>query len=324
MDRRTFISIATCTAIVGGSSIAHAQQQTRPVIGYVDNENDNPERLAAFTRGLAELGYVQDKNIGIAFRRAKLDSDYATLIEELVSLKVQIVVAGNGPSAVAASKITHTIPIVICAVNDPVRLGLVKSLEHPGTNVTGTTMFAPQLIAERLQIIRSIVSGLDKVAVLANGSNANNAPQVELLNGAARAVGIRIESLDVRVPSDIEPAITRAAAGGAKALFNCVDNFINSQRLVIAKLAAAYKVPAIYTDFEYVAAGGLMALGPGHLEGFYGAARYVDSILRGANPADLPIAGPTRYTLSVSRSALRDLGLTLPGDIAARVEDWQP
>jgi putative ABC transport system substrate-binding protein len=298
--------------------------QTLPVLGYVDNEKDNPERLAAFRQGLSELGYLEGKNIIITFRHAKLDRDYSSLVTELVGLKVNIILAGNAPAAVAASNATRTISIVMGAVNDPVRLGLINSLEHPGTNVTGTTMFAPQLIDERLQIIRSIVPAIDKVAMLINGNNANNSSQFELLKSAAEAVGIQAQALDVRTPSDIEPAIAKAMESGAKVLFNCVDNFINSQRFTIAKLAATNKLPVIYTDFEYVVAGGLMSLGPGHLEGFHGAAKYVDMILRGADPADLPIARPTQFTFSVSRGALNYLGLTLPSDISAQVNDWRP
>jgi putative ABC transport system substrate-binding protein len=294
------------------------------VVGYVDNAADNPERLEAFRRGLSELGYLEGKDITITFRHAKLDRDYASLVKELVDLRARLILAANAPAAVAASEATRTIPIVVAAVNDPVRLGLVNSLEHPGTNVTGTTMFAPQLIAQRLEIIRRAVPVIHKVAMLVNGNNANNSAQFELLKSSAEAVGIEAEALDVRVPPDIEPAVARAVASGVKALFNSVDNFINSQRFAIAKLAVANKLPAIYTDFEYVAAGGLMSLGPGHLEGFHGAARYVDLILRGANPAELAIAGPTQFTFSVSRAALSDLGLTLPSDVSSRVNDWRP
>ena len=314
----------TALTLLVALPIVASVAQTLPVLGYVDNEKDNPERLEAFKQGLSELGYLEGRNITVTFRHAKLDRDYASLVTELVDLKVTIILAANAPAAVAASKASHTIPIVMGAVNDPVRLGLINSLEHPGTNVTGTTMFAPQLIGERLQIIRSVVPGIDKVAMLVNGNNANNLAQFELLKSSADAVGIQAQALDVRTPQDIEPAIATATASGAKALFNAVDNFINSQRFTIAKLAAANKLPVIYTDFEYVAAGGLMSLGPGHLEGFHGAAKYVDLILRGAQPGELPVAGPTQFTFSVSRAALRHIGLTLPSAVDQRVDDWRP
>ena len=174
------------------------------------------------------------------------------------------------------------------AVNDPVGLGLVKSLEHPGTNVTGTTICAPQLIGERLRILRRLVPNLDKVSMVLNGNNANNAAQFDFVRSEACSLGIEVQALDIRKPEDVELAFDKAITFGAKALVNGVDSFINSRRFALATGAAKHKLPIIYTDVEYVLAGGLMALGPGHHEGYYGAARYVDKILRGANPADLP------------------------------------
>jgi putative ABC transport system substrate-binding protein len=208
------------------------------------------------------------------------------------------------------------------AVFDPVGVGVVKSLEHPRTNVTGTTMYAPQLIGERLRILKDIVPDLDKVAMVLNGNNANNAAQFELLRSEARGTGIEVLSLDIRKPEDVEAAFDKAAAFGAKALVNAVDSFVNSRRFALAAGAAKRKLPVLYTDEEYVLAGGLMALGPGHYEGYYGAARYVNEILRGANPAELPIAGPTQFTLSVNRAALGKLGLSLPSDLSGRVDEW--
>jgi putative ABC transport system substrate-binding protein len=211
---------------------------------------------------------------------------------------------------------------VLLAVNDPVGLGLVKSLEWPGTNVTGTATYAPQLIGERLRILKQIVPTLDKIAMVMNGNNLNNAAQLERVRLEARGLNIQVLGLDLRKPEDVEPALDRAVAFGAKAFLNGVDSFINSQRFALAAQAEKHKLPAIYTDTEYVMAGGVMALGPGHLEGYYGAAKYVDKILRGANPAELPIAGSTQFTFTVRRSALAKLGLTLPAEITARVDEW--
>lgn len=311
-------------ALLVGCAVNPGTLQKTPVLGYLNNQNDRVDRLEAFTKGLAELGYVEGKNIRIEFRRAKLDSEYAALAADLIDRKVDLILVGNAPAAVAAHKATKTVPIVMGAVNDPVRLGLVNSLEHPGTNVTGTTMFAPQLIAERVRLLKATVPGLSRVAMIANGSNANNAAQFQLLKSGAEEVGIAAYLLDARTPPDIAPAFEKATALHVGGLFNGVDNFINSQRFALAKLAAQYKLPFFYTDEEYVLAGGLMALGPGHLEGFHGAASYVDKILRGASPSDLAVAGPTHFTLSVSRSALRNMDLRLPVEVEARVTDWQP
>jgi putative tryptophan/tyrosine transport system substrate-binding protein len=302
--------------------VTDAAAQTTPVMGYVAAKNANPKRLEVFKQGLTELGYVDGKNIRIEYREAVLDAEYHGVVGELVNLKVDIILAANVAATVAAAKATSSIPIVMLAVFDPVGIGVVKSLERPGTNVTGTTMYTPQLIGERLRILKRIVPNLDKVAIALNGNNANNAAQFELLRLEGQKLGIDVQSLDIRKPEDVDAAFDKALAFGAKALLNAVDTFINSRRFALAAGAAKHKLPFVYSDVEYVMAGGLMALGPGHYEGYFGAARYADRILRGANPADLPIAGPTQFTMSANRTALTKLGLSLPSDLSARVDEW--
>jgi len=298
--------------------------QSLPVVGYVANATANAERLEIFKRGLADAGYADGDNISIEYRQAKLDGEYADVMSELVARGVAVILAANAPAAVAAAKATRTMPIVLAAVNDPVGLGLVNSLEHPGTNVTGTTNYAPQLIAERLRILKHVMPALTKVSMLANGNNANNKAQILLLNAEAQSLGVEVQLLDVRTAADIPLALARAVSFGTQGLFNCVDSFINSQRFATAQLTARHKIPSILTDREYVLAGGLMSLGIGHQEGYYGAADYVVRILRGAKPGDLPVALSTEFVLSVSRSAASNLGLTLPEEINARVNEWLP
>jgi putative ABC transport system substrate-binding protein len=309
-------------ALLGVVQVTDAAAQTTPVMGYVAAKNANPKRLEVFKQGLTELGYVEGENIRIEYREAVLDAEYHGVVGELVNLKVDIILAANVAATVAAAKATSSIPIVMLAVFDPVGIGVVKSLERPGTNVTGTTMYAPQLIAERLRILKRIVPNLDKVAIALNGNNANNAAQFELLRLEGQKLGIDVQSLDIRKPEDVDAAFDKALAFGAKALLNAVDTFINSRRFALAAGAAKHKLPFVYSDVEYVMAGGLMALGPGHYEGYFGAAKYADRILRGANPADLPIAGPTQFTMSANRTALTKLGLSLPSDLSARVDEW--
>jgi putative ABC transport system substrate-binding protein len=298
--------------------------QSLPVIGYVANATANAERLEIFKRGLADAGYADGDNISIEYRQAELDGEYADVMSELVARGVAVILAANAPAAVAAAKATRTMPIVLAAVNDPVGLGLVNSLEHPGTNVTGTTNYAPQLIAERLRILKHVMPALTKVSMLANGNNANNKAQILLLNAEAQSLGVEVQLLDVRTAADIPLALARAVSFGTQGLFNCVDSFINSQRFATAQLTARHKIPSILTDREYVLAGGLMSLGGGHQEGYYRAADYVVRILRGAKPGDLPVALSTEFVLSVSRSAASNLGLTLPEEINARVNEWLP
>ncbi|MGB8617056.1 MAG: ABC transporter substrate-binding protein, partial [Pseudolabrys sp.] len=310
--RPIWVSVCLAFLLIGANSEIAAQPVS--ILGYAANKITDPKRLDAFKRGLTELGYSEGKNIRIDYREGVLDADYQQLMTEFVAAKVKIILAANAPVAVAAGRATSTIPIVLLAVNDPVGLGLVKSLERPDTNVTGTTMYAPQLIGERLRILKTIIPDLDKIAMAMNGNNLNNASQVELVRSEARGLGIEVLALDLQKPEEVEPAFDRAMTFGAKAFVNGVDSFINSRRFALAAQAEKHKLPAIYTDTEYVVAGGLMALGPGHLEGYYGAAKYVDKILRGSNPRDLSIAGPTQFTFAVRRSALAKLGLELPPD----------
>ena len=302
--------------------VAPTKAEPIPTLAYVAAKNANPKRLDIFKKGLAELGYAEGKNIRIEYREAVLDADYIDEVAKLVENKVDLILAANVAATRAAARATKTIPIVMMAVFDPVGIGVVKSLERPGTNVTGTTMYAPQLIGERLRILQRLSPRLDKIAMALNGQNPNNAAQLELLRSEAQKLGIAVDQLDIRKPEDVDAAFDKALAFGAKGLVNAVDTFINSRRFTLAAGAAKHKLPFVFSDVEYVMAGGLMALGPGHYEGYYGAAKYVDKILHGANPADLPIAGPTEFTMSANRTALRNLGLSLPSDLAARVNEW--
>lgn len=310
--------------LVVGNLVPAIAQERIPVMGFVANYNAEPARLAILKQGLHDLGYHEGKNIKIEYRASRLDKEYFDVVSEFIGLKVDLILAGNAPATIAASRSTSTIPIVMAAVNDPVGLGAVRSLEKPGTNVTGTTIYAPQLISERLNILKRLVPKLDKVAMVLNGGNPNNQQQFALLKREAEALGLQAQFVDIRKPEDVALRIAEARAFGAGALLNGVDSFVNSQRFAIAKFALEHKLPCFYTDKEYVVAGGLISLGPGHQEGYYGAAQYVHAILKGAKPADLPIASPTQFTLSVSKSALEKYAIVLPDDIKGRVTEWLP
>ena len=225
-------------AVLLGLPVSASVAQSVPILGYVAAKNANPERLEVFKRGLTELGYVEGKNIRIDYREAVLDGEYNNVMADLIDHRVSIILAANVAAAVAAAKATTSIPIVMLAVNDPVGLGLVKSLEHPGTNVTGTTMYAPQLIGVRLQILKRLVPNLEKVSMVLNGNNANNAAQFELVRSEAHGLSIEVQALDIRKPDDVEPAFDKAMTFGAMALVNAVDSFINSRRFALAAGAA--------------------------------------------------------------------------------------
>jgi putative tryptophan/tyrosine transport system substrate-binding protein len=304
------------------AATSHASAQTVPVIGYVAAKNADPKRLEVFGQGLAELGYIEGKNLRIEHREAVVDEEYDAVMAELVGRKPDMILAANVAATVAAAKATSTIPIVMLAVFDPIGIGVVKTLERPGTNVTGTTTYAPQLIGERLRILKRIVPNLDKVAMVLNGNNANNAAQFNLLRSKVQKLGIAVLSLDIRKPEDVDAAFNKALAFGAEGLLNAVDTFINSRRFELSAGAAKYKLPFVYSDVEYVLAGGLIALGPGHYEGYHDAAKYVDRILHGANPGDLPIERPTQFTMSANRTAVTRLGLSLPSDLVDQISEW--
>jgi ABC-type uncharacterized transport system substrate-binding protein len=263
-------------ALLAMAATSHASAQTVPVIGYVAAKNADPKRLEVFGQGLAELGYIEGKNLRIEHREAVVDEEYDAVMAELVGRKPDMILAANVAATVAAAKATSTIPIVMLAVFDPIGIGVVKTLERPGTNVTGTTTYAPQLIGERLRILKRIVPNLDKVAMVLNGNNANNAVQFNLLRSKVQKLGIAVLSLDIRKPEDVDAAFNKALAFGAEGLLNAVDTFINSRRFELSAGAAKYKLPFVYSDVEYVLAGGLIALGPGHYEGYHDAAKYVD------------------------------------------------
>ena len=318
---RLFISIAIAGLLVV-LHVTNLAAQALPVLGYVAAKNANLKRLDVLRQGLTESGLVENKTIKIEHREAVLDVEYHAVMADLVSRKVDIILAANVAATVAAAKATTSIPVVMLAVFDPVGIGVVKSLESPGTNVTGTTMYAPRLVAERLRILRSIVPSLDKVAMALNGNNINNTSQFKLLEAEARNLGVSVSALDIRKPEDVDPAFDKALAFGANGLTNAVDTFINSRRFALAAGAAKHRLPFVYSDVEYVMAGGLLALGPGHYEGYYGAAKYVAKILKGAKPSELAIEGPTQFTMSANRSALSKLGLVLPPELVARVNEW--
>lgn len=302
--------------------IGWASAETTPVLAYVAAKNANPKRLDVFKKGLAELGYAEGKNIRIEYREAVLDTEYRAIMVDLLDRKVDVILAANVAATRAAAQATRTVPIVMLAVFDPVGIGVVKSLDRPGTNVTGTTMYAPQLIGERLRILTRLVPRLERVAMALNGQNPNNAAQFALLRSEAQKLGIAVEELDIRKPEDVDAAFAKALAFGAQGLVNAVDTFINSRRSALAAGATKHRLPFVFSDVEYVMAGGLIALGPGHYEGYYGAAKYVDKILHGANPADLPIDGPTEFTMSSNRTALKQIDMSLPPDLAAKVDEW--
>jgi putative ABC transport system substrate-binding protein len=280
-----------------------------------------PPGAVALQLRLLELGYVEGQNIAFEYRSAenKLER-LPDLAAELVRLKVDIIYATVTPAAQAAKNATKTIPIVFSASSDPVGFGLVASLARPGGNVTGMSNAGPDLSGKRLELLKEVVPGVSRVAVLWNSANAVIAHQVKETEAAAKVLGIQLQVVGVRGPDDIEGALAVSARGRVGALIVLADFLTVYHRGRIADLAAKNRLPAIYELREFVAAGGLMAYGPSLPDMGRRAAIYVDKILKGAKPADLPVEQPTKFELVINMKTAKALGLTIPQSVLLRAD----
>ncbi len=276
--------------------------------------------LEAFRQGLRELGYVEGQNIAIEFRSAEGKWErLPDLAAELVRLKVDVIVV-NTPAALAAKQATRTIPIVMAVSSDPVGDGLVASLARPGGNVTGSSMMAPELGGKRLQLLKEVVPRASRVAVLSNPTLPYTGRVVREIRAAARVLGVRLQSLEIRAPEDIDRAFEAAIRGRASALMVVDDPLMFVHRARILALASKSRLPAIYPWRDPVDAGGLMSYAANLADSFRRAATYVDKILKGAKPADLPVEQPTRFELVINMKTAKALGLTFPQSILIRAD----
>ena len=306
-------------------SLAQAQQPTKiPRIGYLDGAfpSTNAARIDAFRQGLHELGYVEGKNIVIEYRHAegKLDR-LPALAAELVRLKVEVLVmGGGGASTVSGKEATKTIPIVMVAAIDPVGQGFVTSLARPGGNVTGLSTLSPEISGKRLELLKEIVPKLSRVAVLGTSTGTATALSLKEVEPAAGALGVKLQFLDVLAPKDVEPAFRAASKGRAEGVLVLTGPVINLQRKQIAELAAKNRLPAIYPFPDYVEAGGLMSYSANIVDLYRRAATYVDKILKGAKPADLPVEQPVKFELIINLKAAKQIGLTIPPNVLARAD----
>ena len=281
----------------------------------------------AFRQQLRELGYVEGQNIVIEYRaaggRAERLPDFAA---ELVRLKVDVIVAGGTLGPLAAKHATGTIPIVLAAAGDPVGTGLVASLAKPGGNVTGLSNLSRDLTAKRLQVLKEIVPGLSRVAVLWNAANIVSALHIPEVEAAARTLGLQVQSLEVRGPEDVENTLLErkllpaAISGGAGALFLVDDPLVMAYRMRIADFAVQNRLPATAIYENFAEAGGLMTFGASLADLYRRAAIFVDKILKGAKPADLPVEQPTKFELVINLKTAKALGLTIPQSVLARAD----
>jgi putative ABC transport system substrate-binding protein len=306
---------------------AEAQQAAKvPRIGYLSlNLASNPPTREAFRQGLRDLGYVEGRNVVIEYRDAegKLER-LPALAAELVALKVDVIVAAAGTlGALAAQQATRTLPIVFIAVGDPVTSGLVTSLARPGGNVTGLSLLFPELVGKLLEQLTQAVPGISRVAVLLQPGAVPERTEKDLVKRAevaARALGVRVQFVEARGPEDFDRAfsdMTRARAGAVTVL--STPMFVSGRRRLV-DLAAKNRLPTMFSFREYVDAGGLMSYGPNVPDMFRQAATYVDKILKGTKPADLPVEQPTKFELVINLKTAKALGLTIPQSVLGRAD----
>jgi putative ABC transport system substrate-binding protein len=324
----TRFAVAVAILLIGPWSYVAAADspQKVPRVGYLSpgspSDPGRQRRFQVFREGLRELGYVEGHNIAIESRWAegKYDRDLG-LAADLVRSKVDVIVAVGGPATMAAKQATKTIPIVMSVVIDPVGSGLVPSLARPGGNVTGISMMAADLVSKQLEVLKEVIPKISRVALLWNPANPGSASQFREAEAAARALGVRLQSLEVRVPREIEGtfgAMARERAGGLVVL---ADGLLTNQRKLIVELAAAKHLPAVYPQREYAEAGGLMVFSANPLDLERRAATYVDKILKGAKPGDLPVEQPTKLELVINLNTAKALGLTIPPTLLLRVHE---
>jgi putative ABC transport system substrate-binding protein len=304
---------------------AEAQQPKKVFrIGYL--APGTPSALAArteaFRQGLRDLGYADGKNIVMEWRYAdgKLDR-LPALAAELLRLKVEVIVTGGSASTRAAQETTSTIPIVMTQDPDPVGSGFVTSLARPGGNITGLSNLVSDLSGKRLELLKEIVPRISRVAVFGTSTTLGNAQQLRETELASSALGLKTQYLDVLGPKDIETAFRAASRGRADAVLVLAGSVFNSYRKQIADLAVKSRLPAIYINPTYVEDGGLMSYGASITDLYRRrAATYVDKILKGAKPADLPVEQPTKFELVISLKAAKQIGLTIPPNVLARAD----
>ena len=278
-------------------------------------------RVEALRQGLRELGYVEGKNIFIEYRYADGKPErMPDLAAELVGLKVDVIVTTSPSATLAAKKASGTIPIVIASANDPVGTGLVSSLARPGGNITGLSLMVPDLDGKRLELLKEAFPKIARVALLWQPSGSRgNLPLTEL-EAVAKALGLKLLSLEVRSLDDFEGAFARAKKERAQALITTTSSLINTQARQVLDFAAKNRLPAIYHYSEFVEAGGLMTYGPNNADLFRRAADFVDKILKGAKPADLPVQQATKFEFVVNMNAAKEIGVTIPQKVMARAD----
>ena len=326
VKRREFI------ALLGGSAtawpvVARAQQPAMPVIGLLGATSPdaaNADYLRAFRQALKESGYVEGENLAIEYRWAETQLDrLPVLAADLVNRRTAVIATVEGPPSVFAAKAaTTTIPIVFTVSDDPVRLGLVASLARPGGNLTGINFVSSELVAKRLELLRELVPGAGRVAVLVNPANtANTETALRDVEPAARAVGFQTQVLNANTSREIDAAFATIARERPAALFIASSPYFTSRRIQLVQLAARHAIPATYAGRQYVEVGGLMSYGANIADAWRQLGVYTARILKGIKPADLPVVQASKFELVINNQTARMLGLTVPDKLLSVADE---
>ena len=322
MNKRLLVSLVSTLILASGYTSEAQQPKKVPRIGFMIGTSPSiiPDRIEGFRRGLRELGYVEGKNVVIEYRVAEGKVErLPNLLAELVRLKVDVIVTG-GIVNHAAKQATTTIPIVIAFDGDPVGNGLVASLARPGGNITGLSALYPELSGKQLELLKETVPRLSRVVVIGELNNPGNSEVLREMELAAKAFGVKLQSLDVRDLKDIETAFRAASKARANAVIVLAGTIVLVHRAQITTLAIKSRLPAMYPRPEFVEDGGLMTYGPSIADLYRRAATYVDKILKGAKPADLPVEQPMKFEFVINLKTAKQIGLTIPPNVLARAD----
>jgi ABC-type uncharacterized transport system substrate-binding protein len=303
---------------------ARAQQPAKlPTVGFLGQSTPlgEGERAVAFAQRLRELGWIEGRTVVIEYRWAEGQSErLAEIAAEFVRLKVDIIVTGETPAVVAAKQATSAIPVVFATAGDPVGVGLVASLARPGGNVTGLSVVTVDLAGKRIDLLREAIPSFRRLAIMGNVGNPVVVLELGQMQAAARELGLQVDTLEIRRPQDIALAL-ETVKGRAEALYVCQDLLTLGNRLRINTLALGARLPVMHASREHIEAAGLMSYGPNFLDSFRRAGEYVDKILRGAKPADLPVEQPTKFDLVINLITAKALGLEIPQTLLARADE---
>jgi putative ABC transport system substrate-binding protein len=326
MQRRDFMILLAGASAMTRPRPAHAEAPAKMArIGYLASNLTNKGPLEAFRQGLRDLGYVEGRNLVIDYRDAqgKLEP-LAQLAAELVALNVDVIVASSTAAALAAKQVTTSVPIVFATVPDPVGTGLVASLARPGGNVTGLSNLNADLVGKCLEYLTQAVPGIRRVAMLWQPGAFGERTEQDMLkaaDAAARTLGIQLQFVEARAPADIDKALSEITGARADALTVLVSGMLLGERRRLVEFAASQRLPAVYTFRELVDTGGLMSYGSSLADLFRRAASYVDKILKGTRPADLPVEQPIKLELVINLKTAEAIGLTIPPTLVARADD---